>query len=562
MSLLRNIIGGAFYFNTARATSFSQVESRPALYLPNDVSYYKHACKIIEKNRIQFKDSSLNDIYGFNITAQQKIDFFFNLHSKISQAIEVLRSNLDYPQTNSKLCKSEIEIAILKWVDHTFDSSNFINLDLFRELMFHLQKGIMPAFDELKSFFFDNESLYLFESYALLTQEWQLLEEYFTENASISAADAHKILFSVILNSYERFEKLLTYFESKLKEFELNSSDFDIFFRKMLFLLECEKKVNLRLINPQYINDVSPKKDILEVFSNVEIYNIDTELKKDLYLQLEKIMKMDERSLSNLFSIISQPESRFFVNNLVYSVPQHLINSRSTVRTEDVRDIVYLSEKYGLFSIRRVEADPMNDHSNEVVFRNFNSEFVSRTIMIFYEIDYQTDKNYYWIISEAFNSPVLKELILVKSSDFFSEFTNLKNFVTYYLYALEYLHSRQISGILPRTDDNFILLSSSIYDLPFDLRYARIGTDGLFDRVKNDYEIFVYTINSLLKKIKNEDPNEVACLIGEISERIYKNAEKYEFNFTKTDVPSTTSLQCRFVSLWALFIRFYNLIFN
>lgn len=569
MSLLEKIFRLTFYLSTVTSLNPNQITSVSTSYMLYDLPLTSYAFNMTEDSMINFKTSNFYDDYKQNMSVSQVDKFISCLHNTILEAIKIMGSLKDYTEEYSRQCTTQTNVAILNWMNDTFESSNSVNLKLFGELQTYLKKSIVPVYDELRNVVLNNDYKnvwQLFESYGLLTQEWQLLEGFFVKHRKILASDAHKIFFLHINNTYLKFDQVLKNFKEKCEFFEQNPSNFNIFLKKMLFFLEREKKENLISIkNDLYaINraNFGSDKNFFQVFSNINGSEVNTNLGNEIYLQLKKILMINESKLSETLFKVPDNDSSLYFLNFEYEKFEEFLGIKNTTETSNKRDYFYSSEKNGLFSIRRVDADPMGDHSNEIIFRDFNSKFTSKTIMIFCEIDQKTNKKYYWIVSEVFNSPGSKQLNFARTLDLFSKLANFKEYFTYYLSALEYFHSKDISGVIPRLGNAFILLSSSINDLPFDLKYSKVGSINFFGRIKADYEIFLFTMNQFLENIESKDYDEIKCFVKEMSEKAYNNAYGHGATMEKINMPSVSSFKCFCYSMKDRFFKFIYSIWN
>lgn len=548
---------------TARYVDFTQLTPKPPFYMASNIEQNSLALVSGDIDNLSYRSTNLDNYYTQYISPHQIIKCLSSLHSTTSEAIKILHSINNFSQIEYAMYEDDPDPAILNWTNSTADTSNLVNIQQFRELKKHLQQSILPEYDELKNIISSKILKTLLESYGLLSQEWQLLEDYFTNHTDISANDAQKIFFLTMFNSYKKFDDLLTYFEKTFKHFEQNSNDFHVFSKKFLFLLECQKKVGLEFIrgvlNHEYTDDDIPKKELFQVFSNIDYYpNI--ELEKEIESQLKFIMFMDEERLYNPVENISILSDHLYVLNLEYKMLKYFSSIKNTKNFREINDLYYVSDNDGIFSLRRIDADPTNVYSNEIIFRNFSSEFTSKTVMIFYEIDHQTQRKFYWIVSEAFNRPVSTSLQSIKTSELFSKLSNFKKYFSHFLSALEYLHSQQISGVAPKMGDSYTLLGASIYDLPFDLKYAKIGPDGLLDRIKIDYKILIFSMNFVAKYVDSKDPNELKCFIKEISENAYRNAYENGVTIETFDDPSISQVKCLYYSVKNRFFQFLELV--
>lgn len=558
MRLSANILIGTFYSNAVNAAVSSQMTLASSML--NNIPFTSYRFNIEKDGRIDLKPSNFNDYYKKSMPMYRVSNFVSTLQSTISKGIELMNSIKNYSKKDSGKCKPDADVAILNWINHTFGPSNSVDFKLFRKLKAHLKKSIMPLYDELKSVVLNNDYkdvLPLFESYTLLTKELRVLENYFRKHPNLSANESHEIFINLTLSSYQRYREILSYFEKNLAEFEENPDYFDMFSIKIFFLLESERKANLKAIKKSLKRNSSKlvykKKDILPVFSNINNEFLNTDLGNKFYLQIKKIKDLKESDISNSLFKVPYAESSLYYLDLELKSP--LNETESLTEQTNMRDFFYNSQENGSFSIRRVDVDPMDRFSNEIVFKDFNSEFTSKPVMIFYEIDLEADKKYYWIVSSAFNSLDTKELIFVKSSDFFSNLTYFKEFFNYYLSGLKYMHSKQISNLVPRIGANHLLLGLSVNDSPFDLTTARIGSLEFGNRIKTDYEIFFNILATFSKNIKDEDSNELKCFIKNISEKAYEYAQEHGVTIKVLEDPSEWSFNCLY---YAMMSRFSN----
>lgn len=549
MALLANISKISFYLNACLASNNTQMTSVSVSYVPYDVPFTRFAFNIEENGSSYLKSSNSDNYHKLDMSIHQVNNFMSTLLSTISKAIKTINSIKNYAKEDGGKCKPDIDSAISNWMNHTFEPSKSVDIKLFKELKAYLKNSIMPSYDELKSVVLNNEYedfLPLFESYALLEKEFLLLENYFRKHPNITANEAHKLFLSAIRNSYKKSYKVLTNLKKKFNQFQLNFDDFYIYVNKIFFLLKCERKVNEKSVERTLKNRdrmvSTPNKDFFLVSSSIKD---NLNLEQEIYSEVEKIRKMKEsRFFNTLFRVLDEELQLYFLN-FEYEAPSRFMG----IKTSTFRDHFYFSDKNGMFSIRRVDADPMNVYSNEVVFRDYNSEFTSRTVMIFYEINHKTKKEYHWIVSTAFNSPKSRELIFVKSSDFFSKISNFKEYFNYYLSGLKFFHSEQISGVVPRIGNHFISMGLSLNDLPFDFKYSKIGSSGFTNRIIIDYKIFMYTLDSLSKNIEDKDSNELKCFIKEISEKAYKYALEHGIAIKVLDDSSEWFFNCFYHSL-------------
>lgn len=564
MPLFSNILRVTFYVNACISENITQITAESPLLPSSGALSFRYNFNTQKNNRINFLESSFHNSNNQDSSNLQRFDFLSCLHTRIGHVIKILKSMDAYSEVVKALCRDETDATILKWMEHALTSKP-INIALFGELKKVIQQSVIPMYDNLKDVIFNYENrelLPLFESYALLNQEWELLEKHFKENSNIKASDAQKIILPAIRNSYEKFVDILNHFKNNSNQFEPNSDDVDIFFRKIKFFLECEKKANLISIKESFTRlgkkIVTPERQIYQVFSNINDDSLNLALKREIHLQLKNILEMNKSGLLSSSYDVPFHKDRLYFFNFKYDVPDTFIKNTNATETNNMQDFFYSSINSGLFFIHRVNTDPMNIFSNEIIFRNFNSDFTSRTVMIFYEIDNQTKNKYYWIVSEAFNSPISSELTFLEISKFFSELSNFKEYFTHYLSALKYLHSKKISGLYPRIGKTYIYFGPSVNDLPFDLKYAKIGKNGFSDRIKLDYQILFHNINLLSKYIDVEESNILECFIEEISQQARENADELGVNIQTIENSSLSWMFCFYYSIIEGFRALFN----
>lgn len=560
MPLLASILRGTFYLRSNLAADTADVVASSA-YLPSDAVLNSEIFTQANYTIIDLKKSNMNDANLLNAVDIELPTFFSDVYDKISHAIKVLQSVEGFTQVENDACESGLDIAMLKWFKGLSDPTEMFDLKVFRDLKTRFHKDLLPMYSDIKRILSSKNFMSMFESYVLLNQEWQVLDDFFAEHDDILANDAYRFSLQVLIDSYKRSQEALIYFKTESELFKENSADFNIFMDKVSFLLESNKKVGLQILKQALeskdFTDLVPKGNILPVYFNIDGNYFNVELEKELVSQVQKIKSMDESSFVSDFVNIVTLDDKLYLLLLTYKAFEYLNGIKISDGSNELKEFFYASPNYNLLSIRRVNADPSNPYSNEIVFRDFDSDFSKKTIMIFYDIDPKTSEKYYWVVSEAFTKPLNPDnLFRADPSNFFSEISNFKNYITYSMSALEHLHSKQISGVVPRIGNIYSYLGPTPDYVPFDLKYAKSGFYGLKERISNDYSLFLIGMKDLALKVDDKYHEEVECFMKSIMERASNNVDgKTNSSLIKFELPSFSSIICAYHSLKAKFLK-------
>lgn len=559
ITLLINILRVIICLDAVKASN--PVESVYESYLPIDRIKHTFICPQTKKQLSKCPLKISNGFEGKIISPQKVVSFFLTIQEGICQTIKVLKSLMIDVKSKENICETGTNPAIINWMNAVVGKSKLFDLNLLEDLKNYLQKSVLTDYSKLYDILKDEELLLLLETYALLTHEWKIVYDYFAAHKNILVADAHRILIPAIIKSYENFLKFLSDLTEDLKNFSPNTDEYNLFVEKMLFSFECEKKAFLRSIKRTLHNksDTKSTNQIFGVFSNVYNHSNEYKLKKEIYFKIKQINEENKEKLIGSGRNILTIDDNFIYYNFKNKIYKDFFEIYNDTKTDYMRDFFYTSPEFGAFSLRQIEANPLNAHSNEINFRNFNSEFTSKTVLIFYEIDHKINKKYYWVVSEAMKNTTKKPVFRI-TEVLFSKLSNLKIYCDYYLSALKYLHSQKLSGVVPLCDDNFIAFDASADGITFDLKYAKVGVEGLLDRIKIDYQAFLYNINKYSQFIDKKESNELKCFLKEISKKAYENAHESNVIVGILNDSSVSEISCWYYSIKSRFYKFLGFI--